>query len=58
VSAISLGSAKPPKTGIENVAKADFAAVRGTLAGTFEDTWTENDGYDVLTEEIQGSGSA
>jgi sarcosine oxidase delta subunit len=33
-----------PKTGIENVAKADFATLRDTLGGTFEDTWTQNDG--------------
>ena len=54
---ISLTVNPAPPSDIANLATADFATAQGTIAsGSFASTWAEDDLYEVLTEEIQGSG--
>lgn len=58
VDSITLTVIPAPPTDITNVATADFATAQGTIvSGSFADTWTEDDVYEVLIEGIQGSGS-
>jgi CARDB protein/matrixin len=58
VDSITLTVDPVPPTDVTNVATADFATALGTIvSGNFEDTWAEDDVYEVLIEEVQGSGS-
>ena len=50
---VRLNATANPVT--ENLATADFSTPRGTISsGSFSDTHTENNVYEVLTEEQQG----
>lgn len=47
-------------TDVDNPATSDFSTARGTVAGgtSFEDTWVEDDEYEILTEGRQGGGGS
>jgi hypothetical protein len=41
---------------VENLATADVSTARGTVAsGSFQQTWADDDIYEVLTEAVQGN---
>jgi hypothetical protein len=42
---------------VENVAAEDVSTARGTVSGSFQQTWTENDSYQTLTESLTGTNS-
>ena len=44
---------------VENLATADVSTARGTItSGSFQQTWTDDDVYEVLTEALQGGNPA
>ncbi len=44
---------------VENLVTADVSTTRGTIAsGSFQQTWTDDDVYEVLTEALQGGNPA
>jgi hypothetical protein len=49
-----------PNADVVNLATADALTARGTIAGgtSFEDTWAEDDSYEILTEAKQGGGGS
>ena len=49
-----------PNSDVVNLATSDASTARGTVAGgtSFEDTWAEDDNYEILTEARQGGGAS